>query len=96
MTKTIRHTCPACHGKLVSEPAGTPLRCLACRWHLITRQAWKTLPPFQQGYALYMQGSWPTSEIAKEKNPYPKGTAEWTAFCDGEQRAMLSALDGEE
>jgi hypothetical protein len=43
-----------------------------------------------------MQGSWPTSEIAKEKNPYPKGSVEWTAFCDGEQRAMLATTDGEE
>ena len=96
MTKTIRHSCPACHATLVADLQGTPLRCPACRWHLITLQAWKTLTPFQQGFALYMQGSWPTSEIAREKNPYRKGTPEWTEFCNGEQRAMLSAMDGEE
>jgi hypothetical protein len=54
------------------------------------------MPPFDQGYLVYMQGSWPTSELAKCKNPYAEGSASWEAFRNGEQRAVLSAQDGEE
>ena len=91
-----RHHCPSCGAGLVVEPIGSSLRCNRCGWHLITLDAWKKLSPFRQGYALYAQGSWPTSEIAKEKNPYAEGTPAWRAFQDGQHRAMLSALDGEE
>jgi hypothetical protein len=91
-----RHCCPSCGAGLVSEPVGAPLACGRCGWHLVTLDAWKKLPPFRQGYALYMQGSWPTSEIAKETNPYAEGTSDWTAFSEGEQRAAMAAQDGEE
>jgi hypothetical protein len=30
------------------------------------------------------------------KNPYAKGTRQWKEFCDGEQRATRSVMDGEE
>lgn len=72
------------------------MRCSRCPWHLVSRAAWKALPPFDQGWFLYMQGSWPTSEIAKEKNTYAKGSSAWTKFREGEHRAMLNAQDGEE
>lgn len=91
-----RHDCPSCGAGLVAEPVGTPLRCMRCGWHLITLAEWKALSPLQQGYALYTQCSWPTSELAKLKNPYAAGTSAYRAFCDGEHRAMLSAQDGEE
>ena len=91
-----RYYCPSCGAGLVSEPVSAPLRCKRCGWHLVTLAAWKKLPPFRQGYALYTQGSWPTSEIARETNPYTEGTSEWTAFQQGEQRAVLDAQDGEE
>ena len=94
--KIARHRCPACGAGLSADPAGTPLRCWDCGWHLISLEAWRKLPPFGQGYALYMQGSWPTSQIAKEKNPYPHGTPESDAFKQGEQRATQDAQDGEE
>ena len=94
--KTVCHYCPACGAGLVSEPIGAPLRCKHCGWYLVTLDAWKKLPPSGQGYALYMQGSWPTSEIASETNPYTEGTPECTAFRQGEERAMLDAQDGEE
>lgn len=93
---TDRHYCPACGAGLVSEPIGAPLKCKHCGWHLITLAAWKALPPFDQGYSLYMQGSWQTSELAKAENPYAEGTTEWTAFREGRQRAMLDVQDGEE
>ena len=94
MTKTP--TCPACGAPLVSEPAGTPLRCTRCGWRLITLTEWQTLPPFRQGYAHYMQADWQTSDLRDEKNPHAKDSPEWTAFRQGEQRAMLDVQDGEE
>lgn len=93
---TTRHYCPSCGAGLISEPIGAPLRCKHCGWHLVTLAAWKQLPPFRQGHTLYMQGSWPTSELESEKNPYAEGTPQWKAFREGERRAMLSAQDGEE
>lgn len=96
MTKEGRHYCPACGAGLVSEPIGFSLKCKHCGWHLITLEEWKRLTPFRQGYASYMQGGWPTSEIADEKNPHAEGSSEWTAFQQGEQRAMLDVQDGEE
>lgn len=92
----MKDYCPSCGAGLVSEPIGAPLKCKHCGWHLITLAAWKELPPFRQGYALYAQGSWPTSELSRAKNPYAEGTAAWEKFREGEHRAMLGALDGEE
>jgi hypothetical protein len=88
--------CPACGAGLVSEPIGAPLRCKNCRWHLVTRTEWKRLSPSEQGYIHYRQCSWPTSELADEKNPYKEGTPAWTAFREGAARATMSAQDGEE
>lgn len=95
-TREDRHYCPSCGAGLVAEPLGTPPRCKHCGWHLVTLKEWRALPPFQQGYALYAQGSWPLSEIGDEKNPHAKGSAAWTAFRQGEQRAVLDAQDSEE
>jgi hypothetical protein len=93
---TSRHYCPACGGGLVSEPKSKPLHCTRCDWRLITLAEWNKLPPFGQGYALYMQANWPTSPLAKAKNPYAEGTRKYKAFEQGEQRAYHSAQDGEE
>jgi len=90
------HRCPACGAALVSEPIGAPLHCKSCIWHLITLAEWRALPPFRQGYMLYMQGAWPTSELAQAKNPYQEGTSNWTEFRNGEGRAMRDVQDGEE
>lgn len=91
-----RHYCPACGGGLVSEPIGAPLRCTRCTWHLITLAEWKKMPPYDQGYLMYMQSSWPTSELAEAKNTYAEGSAELFTFREGEHRATMSAQDGEE
>lgn len=96
MSKHESHHCPSCGAVLVSEPAGSSLRCMRCDWQLISLKAWKKLPPLQQGYLFYAQSSWPTSELAKAKNPYAEGTPAYRAFCEGEHRATLSAMDGEE
>ena len=84
--------CPACGASLVSEP----LKCLHCHWHLISLREWRSLPPDQQGYTLYMQGSWPTSPLRGVKNPYARDTPAWNKFREGAQRAVLEAQDGEE
>ena len=94
--RSDRHYCPACGAGLVSEPISAPLRCKHCGWHLVSRAEWQKLAPFRQGYIFYMQASWWTSELKDEGNPYAEGTPQWTAFREGEQRAMLSAQDGEE
>ena len=95
--KAVRqHYCPVCSAKLVSDPIDTPLRCMGCTWHLISLSAWLGRDPFEQGYLLYMQSDWPTSELRGKKNPYPRDTPAWTEFCRGEQRATQSAQDGEE
>lgn len=90
-----------CDHALVSEPngirgAGNSFSCKHCGWQLITLEAWRKLTPFRQGYLLYMQGAWPTSEITNQPNPYKEGSDEWNAFCQGEQHAMLDAQDNEE
>lgn len=87
--------CPACGAALVSEPADASLRCTRCSWRLISREEWKALPPLSQGYALYMQGSWPTSELKGETNPYAKDSPKWIKFQQGQQRAVLDAQDSE-
>jgi len=92
----MSHPCPACGAALISEPISTPLRCKSCSWHLVSREAWRKLPPFRQGYIFYMQASWLTSELKGEKNPYPEASPKWAAFREGEQRAMLNTQDGEE
>lgn len=91
-----RHYCPACGAGLVSEPIGAPLRCKHCDWHLVTLAEWQQLPPHDQGYLLYAQGSWPTSELTSVKNPHEAGSAAWKAFREGARRATLNAQDGEE
>lgn len=88
----MSHRCPKCGGDLASAP----LRCKNCDWRLITLAEWRTLSPFYKGYALYMQGAWPTSELAGQKNPYPSGTPDHQEFCHGERRRMLDVQDGEE
>ena len=91
-----QHYCPACGAGLVSEPVGAPLRCAHCDWHLISRDEWRKLSPREQGYLLYMQSSWPTSELAGEKNPHAEGARAHAEFCEGERRAMITAQDSEE
>jgi len=93
---TTRHYCPACGGGLASKPAGSSLSCTRCDWRLITLAEWKKLAPFGQGYAMYMQGHWPTSALTNVTNPYAKGSRKYKAFEDGEQRAAMSAQDSEE
>lgn len=88
--------CPSCGGVLLDDPPGSSLRCPTCPWRLISREEWLQLSPLQQGYALYMQAAWPTSELAGATNPYPEGSKKWKAFQQGELRAALAAQDGEE
>lgn len=90
-----KEPCPSCGVALVAEQ-GASLHCPSCGWHLISREEWQKLSPHEQGYILYMQGSWPTSELAGEQNPYEAGSAEWIAFHAGAQHATLTAQDGEE
>jgi hypothetical protein len=59
-------------------------------------KAWKACTPFEQGFAVYMQAAWPTSELRGQKNPYPKDSDAWSEFRRGEQRGEQVAQDGEE
>jgi hypothetical protein len=84
--------------KIIKDPKtawSIQISCGRCS-ALVTLAAWKKLPPFRQGYALYAQGSWLTSEIAGQTNPHTEGTTEWAAFQEGQRRATLDAQDGEE
>lgn len=91
-----RHYCPSCGAALVSEPVAAPLHCARCDWRLISRDEWRKLSPYRQGYVLYMQAEWPTSELTGEQNPHARSTPAWEEFCRGEYCAMLDAQDGEE
>lgn len=96
-----RHYCPSCGASLISEPDGSrgvpgaTSCCKRCGWHLVTLEAWRKLTPFRQGYLLYMQGAWPTSEIMDQQNPYPEGSDEWGAFRQGQQHAMSDVQDSQ-
>jgi len=96
MTGGATHHCPACSARLVAESTGAALRCNHCDWRLITLEAWRKLTPFRKGYLYYMQAAWPTSEIAREENPYDEGSDDWGAFRQGEQHAMSDVQYGEE
>jgi hypothetical protein len=61
-----RPWCPSCGASLVSAPVRAPLRCMRCDWCLLSRDAWRKLSPFRQGYVFYMQAEWPTSELRCE------------------------------
>lgn len=91
-----RLRCPSCGASLVSEPVGAPLRCTRCAWYLLSRDEWRKLSPFRQGYVFYMQAEWPTSELRGEQNPHTESTPAWEEFGRGEWSAMLDAQDGEE
>jgi hypothetical protein len=63
---------------------------------LITLSAWRELPPKTQGYALYMQGALPGSELKDATNPYPLGSFAHANFEEGVRRGVLEAQDSEE
>lgn len=54
------------------------------------------MPPQQQGYTLYVESSWPGSELAGITNPYKVGTKAHGEFRHGEYLATLMAQDSEE
>jgi len=63
---------------------------------LITKAEWDALPPFSQGYVLYMQEEWPHSELKGLTNPYEPSSMESKKFDEGNFKAMLDAQDEEE
>lgn len=100
-------TCPRCGSRLLKNPdppplipdPATPLLCCmakSCGWYLLSRMAWQRMSPFEQGFILYMQSNWPTSELHGLQNPHAPGTLEWAEFRRGEQRATQVAQDSEE
>lgn len=86
-------SCPACRDSIT---IAAPIRCARCGWNLVTLAKWKKLSPLRQGWVLYMEADWPTSELAGQRNPYAEGTPKWAEFCRGEMLAVRSAQDGEE
>lgn len=91
-----RLRCPSCSAALVSEPLGAALRCTRCDWCLISRDEWRKLSPFHQGYVFYLQAEWPTSELRDLQNPHTPDTSAWEEFRRGESSAMRDVQDGEE
>lgn len=63
---------------------------------LVTLVEWRKLSPDMQGFVLYMQSSHEGSELARQHNPYPRGSEKDLAFREGERRAVLVAQDSEE
>lgn len=63
---------------------------------LLTLTAWRKLHPREQGYVLYMQASWPGSELAGQSCPYREGSPEHEQWKRGERQAVLDAQDSEE
>jgi hypothetical protein len=61
---------------------------------LITLAEFKTLVPFHQGFAIYMQAEREGSELKGQRNPYPKGSVEDKQWRDGEQAAVLEVQGG--
>lgn len=88
--------CPSCGAALVSKSVGAPLHCTRCTWHLLSRDEWRKLSPFRQGYVFYMQAEWPTSPLRGEQNPHVPDTSPWEEFGRGEWRATLEAQDSDE
>ena len=62
---------------------------------LITKAEWDRLTPKQQGYAQYMQGAWPGSELKRLKNPYKRGTDEYDQYKRGQAVAVQDAQDSD-
>lgn len=63
---------------------------------LVTLEKYKTLTPFQQGYAIYMQEALPASELKGLQNPYEVLSDNFTDWNRGNFKAMLDVQDGEE
>jgi len=63
---------------------------------LITKAEWDKLSPKSQGYACYMQGNLPCSELKDIHSPYPIDSREAKEFAAGEFTAMMDAQDSEE
>ena len=64
--------------------------------HLISLAEWQGLTPYEQGFVLYMQASWPGSELEGLQNPHAPGSRAHAEFKRGEQRSVLVAQDSEE
>lgn len=61
-----------------------------------TLAEWKALPPYRQGFILYMEADQDGSELKGQVNPYKDGTPEDKEFKTGEARATQLAQDSEE
>lgn len=62
---------------------------------IYTLAEWQKLPPYQQGFVLYMEGE-RLPELKGQTCPYHDGTPEHDEFMLGQQRAVLVAQDSEE
>lgn len=63
---------------------------------LITKAQWDKLTSWNQGYACYMLGSRPGSELKDIASPSRAGSVEHKDFLAGQFQAMLDVQDGEE
>ena len=63
---------------------------------LITRAEYDKMPPYRQGFVVYMYGEWPGSELKGLTNPYPEGSTKADLWDRGNFQAMMAAQDSEE
>ena len=63
---------------------------------LLTLGEYHRLEPKWQGYAQYMQGAWPGSELKNERNPYMPGSPEAEQWDAGQAHGVQVAQDSEE
>ena len=63
---------------------------------LTTFEEYEALPPFEQGFIVYMEEEQPGSELKGQENPYPAGSSEDRQWRSGQLHATLLAQDSEE
>jgi len=56
---------------------------------LITRKEHDRFTPLEQGYAVYMQGELPGSELKGLTNPYSRSSSDHLAWNEGHYRGVL-------
>lgn len=62
---------------------------------LLTRAQYDALPPYEQGYATYMQAEHKGADLPKT-NPYPANSREALQWERGSFQAMLAVQDEED
>lgn len=64
---------------------------------MMSKRKFLALGPRLRGYAVYMLGARKDQpNVPNEPNPYPRGSRKHHEWDEGQRRAMLDTIDGEE